>query len=161
MRPPIPPKEEIFGSEFPDITDPVAVLRQVCERSVRFCLDYPTFRGSGLALMQPRASELPEYASGAALARLGRAAAATRGPLERVFVIGAERLVFAIDGPDFMANRVSPQLLGYMLFACVGVGVRESGPGAAETFDRHRERVRQVCAQESLPHMRATAGASA
>ena len=31
MRPPIPPKEEIFGSEFPDITDPVAVLLQVCD----------------------------------------------------------------------------------------------------------------------------------
>jgi hypothetical protein len=79
------------------------------------------------------------------LVRVGRAVTAT----------------LALDEPNSMANRVYTQVLGCMHFECVDVGVRESGPGVAETFDLHRERVRQVCVQESFPLMRVTAGASA
>lgn len=110
--------------------------------------------------MQRRTGKLPERASGAAIVRRGRAVAATLGPLDRVLVTGAERGVFATDDFDCMANRVYTQMLGCMHFACVG-GVREWGPGAAETFNLHRERVRQACVQESLPLMQVTAGASA
>lgn len=108
-------------------------------------MDYPAFPDCGLALVQLPASELPEHVSGTILVRLGRAVAAT----------------LALDDPYLMANRVCTQVLGCMHFACVGVGVGKSGPGAAETFDRHRERVRQAWVQESFPLVRVTAGASA
>ena len=59
--------------------------------------------------MQRPASELRELVSGAVLFRLGRAMAATLGPLARILAAGAERGVFAIDDPDFMANRLYTQ----------------------------------------------------
>lgn len=43
----------------------------------------------------------------------------------------------------------------------VGVGVRESAPGVAETFDLDPERVREVCVQDALALARITDGASA
>ena len=80
-------KEEIFvltvvdylaelesrGAGLPGTADPVAALRQVCERYVGFCLDYPAFLDCGLALMRRPAGELRELVSGAVLFRLGRA----------------------------------------------------------------------------------------
>ena len=75
---------EARGAGLPGTADPVAALRQVCERYAGFCLDYPAFLDCGLALMQRPASELRELVSGAVLFRLGRAIAATLGPLERI-----------------------------------------------------------------------------
>jgi len=152
---------EARGAESPDTADPVAALRQVCERYVGFCLDYPAFLDCGLALMQRPASELRELVSGAVLFRLGRAMAAILGPLERILAAGAARGVFAIDDPDFMANRLYTQVLGSMHLARVGVGVRESAPGVAETFDLDPERVREACVQDALALARITSGASA
>ena len=168
-------KEEIFvltvvdylaelgarGAGLPDTADPVAALRQVCERYVGFCLDYPAFLDCGLALMQRPASELRELVSGAVLFRLGRAMAAILGPLERILAAGAERGVLAIDDPDFLANRLYTQVLGSMHLARVGVGVRESAPGVAETFDLDPERVREACVQDALALARITDGAPA
>ncbi len=152
---------EARGAELPDTADPVAALRQVCERYVEFCLDYPAFLDCGLALMQRPASELRELVSGAVLFRLGRAMAATLGPLERILAAGAERGVFAIDDPDFMANRLYTQVLGSMHLARVGVGVRECAPGVVETFDLDPERVREACVQDALALARITDGAPA
>ena len=168
-------KEEIFvltfvdylaelqarGTGLPGTADPVAALRQACERYVGFCLDYPAFLDCGLALMQRPASELRELVSGAVIFRLGRAMAATLGPLQRILAAGAERGVFAIDDPDFMANRLYTQVLGSMHLARVGVGVRESAPGVAETFDLDPERVREACVQDALALARITDGAPA
>lgn len=154
-------KGEIFGAEFLHTTDPAAALRQVRERSIKVCLDYPAFPDRGKALTQCPASELPEQPSGAVLFRLGRAMAATLGALERILAVGAERGVFAIDDPVFMPNRVCMQVLGCMHFARVGIGARESAPGLAKTFGLHRERERQARGQQSLALARVTAGASA
>jgi AcrR family transcriptional regulator len=151
---------EVRGADLPDTADPVAALREVCERYVRFCMDYPAFLDCGLALMQRPASELRELVSGAVLFRLGRAMAATLGPLERILAAGAERGVFAIDDPDFIAIRLYAQVLGSMHLARVGVGVRESAPGVAETFDLDPERVREACVGDALALARIT-GASA
>jgi len=110
--------------------------------------------------MQRPASELREPVSGAALFRLGRAMAAILGPLERILAVGAERGVFAMDDPDFMANRRCMQL-GSMHLGRAGVGVPESAPGVAETFDLAPERVREACAQDVRALARITDGVSA
>jgi AcrR family transcriptional regulator len=152
---------EARGAGLPGTADPVAALRQVCERYVGFCLDYPAFLDCGLALMQRPAGELRELVSGAVLFRLGRAMATILGPLERILEAGAERGVFAIEDPDFTANRLYAQVLGSMHLARVGVGVRESTPGVAETFDLDPERVREACVQDALALARITEGAPA
>ena len=152
---------EARGAESSEPADPVAALGQVCERYVEFCLEYPAFLDCALALMQRPAGELRERVSGAVLFRLGRAMAATLGPLERILATGAERGVFAIDDPDFTANRLYTQVLGSMHLARVGVGVREAAPGVAETFDLDPERVREACVQDALALARIAAGVSA
>ena len=168
-------KEEIFvltvvdylaelgarGAGRPELADPVAALRETCERYVEFCLDYPAFLDCGLALMQRPASELRELVSGAVLFRLGRAMAATLGPLERILAGGAERGVFVVDDPGFMANRLYAQVLGSMHLARIGIGVRESAPGVAEIFDLGPERVRAACVQDALALARITDGGAA
>ncbi len=85
--------------------------------------------------------------------------AATQGPLERILAAGAERGVFAIDDPDFMANRLYAQVLGSMHLARIGVGARESAPGVAETLDLDPERVHEACVQDALALARITDGA--
>ena len=157
-------KEEIFiltlanylaelegrGAELPEPEDPVTALRQACERYVDFCLEYPAFLDCGLALMQRPAGELRDRVSGAVWFRLGQAMAAYLGPLARTLAAGAKCGVFAIDDPDFTANRLYTQVLGSMHLARVGVGVREAAPGVAETFDLDPQRVREACVQDAL-----------
>ena len=152
---------EARGAGLPDTADPVAALRQICERYIQFCLDYPAFLDCVLALMQRPASELRELVPGPALFRLGRAMAAALGPLERVLATGAARGIFTIDDPAFTANRLYTQVLGSMHFARVGIGVRESAPGVAVTFNLDPERVRRACVQDALALVRITDGGSA
>jgi hypothetical protein len=71
--------------------------------------------------------------SGTVLFRLGRAMAAILGPLERILAAAAERGVFAVDDPDFMAKRLYTQVLGSIHFARVGVGMRESHPPSSRS----------------------------
>jgi AcrR family transcriptional regulator len=151
---------EARGAEVSEPEDPVDALHQVCERYVEFCLEYPAFLDCVLSLMQRPVSELRERVSGAVLFRLGRAIAATLGPLERILAAGADRGVFAIDAPDFTANRIYTQVLGSMHLARVGVGVREAAPGVAETFELEPERVREACVQDALALARIVAGAT-
>jgi AcrR family transcriptional regulator len=141
---------EARGADLAEPADPVAALRQACELYVEFCLDYPAFLDCALSLMQRPAGELRGRVSGAVLYRLGRAMAATVGPLERILAAGAERGVFAIDDPDFTANRMYAQVLGSMHLARVGFGVREAAPGVAETFDLEPERVATACIEDAL-----------
>jgi AcrR family transcriptional regulator len=151
---------EARGAEVSEPEDTVDALHQVCERYVEFCLEYPAFLDCALALMQRPASELHERVSGAVLFRLGRAMAATLGPLERILATGAERGVFAIEDPDFTANRMYTQVLGSMHLARVGVGLREAAPGVAETFELDPERVRDACVQDALALARIVVGAT-
>ena len=141
---------EARGGEDRLIDDPVVALRRSLERYVEFCLEYPAFLDCALALMQRPAGELRERVSGAVFFRLGQAMAATLGPLERILATGAERGVFAIDEPDFTANRMYTQVLGSMHLARAGVGVREAAPGIAETFGLDQERVGEACIEDAL-----------
>jgi AcrR family transcriptional regulator len=167
-------KEEIFlltltdylaelqarGTELAEPESPVAALRQACECYVDFCLEYPAFLDCALALMQRPVTELREGVSDAVWLRLSQAIAACVGPLKRILISGAEQGMFAIDDPDFTANRLCTQVLGSMHLARTGVGVREVAPGVAETFALDPERVREGCIEDALALARITEGAS-
>ena len=141
---------EARGREDRELEDPVAALRQSFERYVGFCLEYPAFLDCALSLMQQPADELRERVSGEVWFRLGRAMAAPLGRLERILTDGAERGVFAIEDPDFTANRMYAQMLGSMHLARAGVGVREAAPGVAATFSLDPEAVRDACVEDAL-----------
>ena len=145
------------GDAQPD--DPAAALRQCLERYVGFGLEYPAFLDCALSLMQQPASDLRERVSGAIWFRLGRAMAPDLGRLERILADGAERGAFAIDDPDFMANRMYTQILGSLHLARAGVGVREAAPGVAATFDLDPERVGAAVVEDALAMARITGGA--
>jgi AcrR family transcriptional regulator len=168
-------KEEIFlltlidylaefrmrAAELPEPDSPVAALRGACECYVDFCLEHPAFLDCALALMQRPAAELRERVSDTVWLRLGRALAAYVGPLQRILASGAEQGIFAIDDPDFVANRLCAQMLGSMHLARGGVGVRELARGVAETFDIDPERIRAGCVDDALALARITERASA
>jgi AcrR family transcriptional regulator len=141
---------EARGREDRELEDPVAALRQAFERYVGFCLEYPAFLDCALSLMQQPASELRERVSGEVWFRLGRAMAGPLGHLERILTDGAERGVFAIEDPDFTANRMYAQVLGSMHLARAGVGVREAAPGVAAAFSLDPEAVREACIEDAL-----------
>lgn len=132
------------------VEDPVLALRGLLEQYVGFCLEYPAFLDCALSLMQRPVDELQEDISGAVWFRLGRSVAASLGRLERVLASGEEGGVFAINDPDFTANRIYAQILGSMHLARVGVGIREAAPGIAEAFDLDPERVRDRCIEDAL-----------
>ncbi len=136
--------------ELEDPEDPVAALRRSLELYVGFCLEYPAFLDCALSLMQQPADELRERVSGAVWFRLGRAMADSLGGLERILADGAEHGVFAIEDPDFTANRMYVQVLGSMHLARAGVGVREEAPGVAATFPLDPQRVCEACIQDAL-----------
>jgi AcrR family transcriptional regulator len=146
--------------ELPERENPVLALREACECYVDFCLEYPAFLDCALALMQRPVAELRERVSGAVWFRLGRSMAACLGPLERLLTAGAEAGFFALDDPAFAANRLCTQVLGSMHLARTGVGVRETAPGVAETFEISPERVRESCLGDALALARITEGAS-
>lgn len=141
---------ETRGADPPEPADPAAALRQTCMDYVEFCLEYPAFPDCALALMRRPVGELRGRVSGAVLFRLGRAMAATLGALERILAAGAERGVFAIEDPDFTANRMYAQVLGTIHLARSGVGIREAAPGVAETFDLEPDRIRDACIEDVL-----------
>lgn len=141
---------EARGREDRELEDPVAALRQSFERYVGFCLEYPAFLDCALSLMQQPAGELRERVSGEVWFRLGRAMAGPLGHLERILTDGAERGVFAIEDPDFTANRMYAQVLGSMHLARAGVGVREAAPGVAAAFSLDPEAVREACIEDAL-----------
>lgn len=157
-------KEEIFlltltdylgelrarAAELAEPESPVAALSEACECYVDFCLEYPAFLDCALALMQRPVGELRERVSDAVWLRLGRATAACVAPLTRILALGAEQGFFAIEDPDFVANRLCAQVLGSMHLARSGVGVRELAPGVAETFAIDPERVREGCIEDAL-----------
>jgi AcrR family transcriptional regulator len=130
--------------------DPVATLREACDRYTRFCLDYPAFLDCALSLMRRPAREVGERVSDAVWFRLGQGMARCLAPLSRLLARGADQGVFAIDDPDFTANHLYTQVLGTMHLARTRVGVREAAPGIPEVFSIDPERVRQACIDDAM-----------
>ena len=58
--------------------------------------------------------------------------------------------MFAIDDPDFVANRLYTHVLGTMHLARIGLGVREAAPGVPDAFRLDPERVRAACVEDAM-----------
>jgi AcrR family transcriptional regulator len=121
-------------AEVDESLDPVTQLRQVSERYVRFCLDYPAFIDCSLSLMRRPFAELAETVSEGVLLRLGQGMAACLSRLSRILAAGAEQGVFSVDEPDMVANMLYAQGLGAMQLARVGAGVSELTAGVPRLF---------------------------
>ena len=140
--------------------DPVAALRQACQRYAEFCLEYPAFMNCSLSLLRRPADQLREQVSEVVWLRLGGALAACVGRLERILAAGADQGAIAIEDPAFTANRLYAQMLGSMQLARAGVGVHEAAPGVAATFELEPERVRDACVEDVLALAGTNAGAA-
>ncbi|MGH2969355.1 MAG: TetR/AcrR family transcriptional regulator [Solirubrobacteraceae bacterium] len=136
--------------------EPEARLRVACDRFTRFCLRYPAFLDCALSLMRRPAAELRERVSEGVWLRLGRSMAACLAPLAAILADGKRRGAFAIEDPDFTANRLYTQVLGTMHLARVGAGVREAAPGVPDVFVLAPEQVRLACIDDALALARIT-----
>src|SRR2546426_1434430 len=114
--------------------EPHSQLREVSERYVAFCLEYPAFLDCALSLMRRPYAELAETVSEAVLFRLGQAMSACLSRLSRILATGAEQGIFRVEDPDFLANHLYAQGLGAMHLARVSAGVRELAPGVPQMF---------------------------
>src|SRR6266542_2444756 len=114
--------------------DPEAQLRELSERYLDFCREYPAFLDCALSLMRRPFEELGERVSAGVLFRLGQTMSSCLQPLSRVLALGAEQGVFKVSDPDFLANLLYSQGLGAMHLARISTGVRELAPGVPYIF---------------------------
>jgi AcrR family transcriptional regulator len=121
-------------AEVDESLDPVSQLREVSERYVSFCLEYPAFLDCALSLMRRPYAELGERVSAGVLFRLGQGMSACLSRLSRVLAAGAEQGLFRVSDPDYLANHLYAQGLGAMHLARVAAGVRELAPGVPQVF---------------------------
>jgi AcrR family transcriptional regulator len=130
--------------------DHVARLRDGWQRYADFCLEYPAFLDCALSLMRRPADDLRQLVSDAVWLRLGQAMSACLGPLAAILAAGAQEGVFAVDDPDFVANRLYAQTLGTMHLARVGAGVRVTADGLPTSVPVDPRRVRDACVADAL-----------
>ncbi len=121
-------------AEVDEALDPLTQLREVSERYVGFCLEYPAFLDCALSLMRRPFEELGERVSEGVLFRLGQSMSSCLSRLSRVLAAGAEEGIFRVTDPDYLANHLYAQGLGAMHLARVAAGVRELAPGVPQVF---------------------------
>jgi AcrR family transcriptional regulator len=138
------------GSE----AEPLDRLRAALDHYTDFCLRYPAFLDCALSLMRRPARDLRESVSDSVWLRLGQAMAAGLDPLAQILRAGADSGVFAIDDPDFVANRLYTHVLGTMHLARIGLGVRLAAPGVPDVFALDPEAVREACVEDALASVR-------
>jgi AcrR family transcriptional regulator len=144
-------------SDVARVEDPVEALRAALDHYTTFCLRYPAFLDCALSLMRRPARELRELVSDSVWLRLGQAMAAALHPLAEILRAGARSGAFAIDDPDFVANRLYTHVLGTMHLARIGLGVRQVAPGVPDTFRLEPERVRAACVEDAMAAARVRA----
>jgi AcrR family transcriptional regulator len=137
--------------------EPVAQLEAWARAYVGFCLRYPAFLDCALSLMHRPAGELREALSDSVWLRLGQGIAGCVVHVAEILRTGAERGVFAVEDPDYMANVLWTQILGATHLARIRVGVRQAAPGIPELFTVAPERLVETCVASVL----ATVGARA
>lgn len=126
-----------LGERFAEVDenlDPLTQLREVSERYVSFCLEYPAFLDCALSLMRRPFEELGERVSEGVLFRLGQSMSACLSRLSRVLAEGAKQGIFRVTDADYLANHLYAQGLGAMHLARVAAGVRELAPGVPQVF---------------------------
>jgi AcrR family transcriptional regulator len=130
--------------------DAVTALTRCADAYADFCLRYPAFLDSSLALMQQPATTLRESVSESVWLRLGRGIADCVDQLTRILRRGAAEGVFDLDDPDFAANLLWTQCLGAMHLARIGVGIRRSDGGEPDLFRVAPEDVVRSCVDAAL-----------
>jgi AcrR family transcriptional regulator len=138
--------------------DALTQLRELSERYVEFCLEYPAFLDCALSLMRRPYEELGERVSAGVLFRLGQAMSTCLSPLSRVLAEGAEEGVFVVNDPDFLANMLYAQGLGAMHLARVSAGVRELAPGVPQIFPVDPADVMRTAIEMTFAHVLAPGG---
>jgi AcrR family transcriptional regulator len=137
--------------------DDAAVRLERCtEVYARYCVRYPAFLDSSLALMRRPARELNEIVSESVWLRLSQGMARCLDCVARVLRAGNESGAFAVEDPDYMATVLWTQALGVMHLPRVGVGVRQVAPGIPAPFRITPERAVETCVRGALLRVGAT-----
>lgn len=140
-------------AEVDDSLEPVEELREVSERYVDFCREFPAFLDCALSLMRRPFPELAERVSEAVIFRLGQAMSACISRLSRILAKGAEQGVFSVSDPDFVANLLYAQGLGAMHLARVSAGVRELAPGVPQLVPFRPEDVARAAVDTAFAYV--------
>jgi AcrR family transcriptional regulator len=143
---------EVFGKVDRSL-EPVGQLRELSERYLDFCLEYPAFLDYVLSLMRRPYEELGERVSAGVLFRLGQTMSSCLSYLSRVLAMGAEQGVFEVEDPDFVANLLYAQGLGAMHLARVHAGVREIAPGVPYVFPVDPKDVMRTAIEMTFAHV--------
>lgn len=138
------------GRDVPREGPPEAVLRGLLDAYTRFCLEFPAFLDCALSLMRRPAVELQAAVSDGVWVRLAQRMAECLAPLRDVLARGRAEGAFAVEDPDFVANRMYTLVLGTMHLARLQVGVREAAPGVPAPFPLDPEAVRAACVEDAL-----------
>jgi AcrR family transcriptional regulator len=138
--------------------DPEPQLRDLSERYLEFCRQYPAFLDCALSLMRRPFEELGERVSAGVLFRLGQTMSSCLSPLSRVLAAGAEQGVFKVSDPDFLANLLYSQGLGAMHLARVSTGVRELAPGVPYIFPVDPNDVMETAIEMTFKYVLSTNG---
>jgi AcrR family transcriptional regulator len=139
--------------EVDESLDPRDQLREVSERFVSFCREYPAFLDCSLSLMRRPFSELAESVSESVLIRLGQGMSACLSRLSRILALGAEKGVFEVGDPDYVANHLYAQSLGAMHLARVGAGVRDLAPGVPQMIAIDPDHVSRVAIDAAFAYV--------
>jgi AcrR family transcriptional regulator len=140
-------------AEVDESLDPLTQLREVSERYVDFCLEYPAFLDCALSLMRRPFEELGERVSEGVLFRLGQSMSSCLSRLSRVLAAGAEEGIFRVTNPDYLANHLYAQGLGAMHLARVAAGVRELAPGVPQVFPIDPDDVRRTAIETTFAYV--------
>jgi len=131
-------------------------LERCMEAYVNYCLRYPAFLDSSMALMQRPARDLHERVSESVWLRLGQGMARCLHVVAESLRAGIESGAFDVEDPDYMANVLWTQALGAMHLARIRVGVRQVAPGVPGLFAVAPERIVRSCVASAM----ATVGAA-
>lgn len=132
-----------------------ARLERTTKAFADFCLRYPAFLDSALALMRRPARELYEVVNEAIWLRLGQGMANCIDHVARILRAGSASGEFSVPEPDLTANLLWTQMLGAMHLARIRVGMRRTEAAAPELFAVDPDQIVRACVESAM----ATAGA--
>jgi AcrR family transcriptional regulator len=114
-------------------------LRRGFEVFADYGIEHPAFLDCALTLLRQPANDLRAQLTDTVWLRLGRAIGACIGWLAGVL------RELDVPEPDICANQLYLQAIGVLHLSRSGVGVRATGPDAAEAFPIADEQVRAAC----------------
>ena len=130
--------------------EPALRLERCTEVYARYCVRYPAFLDSSLALMRRPARELNEIVSESVWLRLGQGMARCLECVASVLRAGVDAGAFEIEDPDYTATVLWTQALGVMHLARIRVGVRQAAPGVPALFSITADRAVESCVSGAL-----------